>query len=172
MKSVMSAPMTAMLRLFVSNFALVAAASGLVLVSVGCKTTSDNTSATESAPASAPASIDDGFKGRAPLRDEKLARMIYEFARQRLEVATGEMETHFEDFESFKFDVLSRKGNVMSVELSGKYRKTPDLYEDPEGAMTCYRFNAGLELVETDKQWNIPEEKPFGVANEASVDCI
>jgi hypothetical protein len=133
---------------------------------MACKTSGGGETASE------PASIQDGFKGRAPLRDEELARKIYDFARQRLEVSVGEMETHFDDFESFKFDVLSRKGNVMNVELSGKYRKTPDLYEDPDGAMSCFRFNAGVELVETNKQWVIPEEKPFAVANESSIDCL
>jgi|GEM_PF-4396552 len=150
------------------NLALVALSTLLVLN--GCKTTSGGDSAPSSSADSV--SIHDGFNGRTPLRDEGLARKIYDFARQRLEVSTGEMETHFDDFESFKFDVLSRRGNIMTVELSGKYRKTPDLYEDPEGAMSCYQFDAGVELIESDKQWNIPEEKPFGVAKEASIDCL
>lgn len=167
MVSVKSALVAPNLRKLSDSFSFAVAVLFLGVVLGGCKTTSSDNTTT-----AAPSSIQDGFKGRAPLRDEELARRIYDFARQRLEVATGEMETHFDDFESFKFEVLSRAGNIMKVELSGKYRKTPDLYEDPEGAMSCYRFDAGLELVETNKQWNIPEEKPFGVQNEAAVECI
>ena len=152
------------MKSFVFAVAVFSAALGLS----GCKTSSGGNSTSE--PASV--AIADGFKGRAPLRDEELSRKIYDFARQRLEVSSGDVETHLEEFELFKFDVLSKIGNRMNVELSGRYRKTPDLYEDPEGAMACYRFNAGLELVESEKQWLIPEEKPFGVAKEDAIDCI
>ena len=138
---------------------------------VGCKTTSSTSSVQQGASLESTAPV--GASGRQVLSDEQLARKIYDFAREKLESFGEETTaTHLDDFERFKFEVVSRNQETMRVEFTGTYRKTADLYENPEGDFSCYTFQAGVELVGNGSSWEIPREREVGVASENLIECL